>query len=92
MTIQAFIISDWREANRGERAFGFADLIRRYEEIGVDVAAQLDRIVQPARDCRPSEKNAVDATDCERANDFSSGCVNHERLRSATLCCVDSRD
>jgi hypothetical protein len=92
MTTQVTIICDWRETNRGERSFGFDHLMRRYEEIGVDVAAQLDRIVQPAGDCRPPEKNAVDRAERECPNDFSRGCVDHERLRSAPLCCINRRD
>ena len=92
MTTQVTIICEWCETNRGERSFGFDHLMRRYEEIGVDVAAQLDCIVQSAGDCRSPEKNAVDRAERERPNDFSSGCVDRERLRSAPLCCVARGD
>jgi hypothetical protein len=54
MTTQITVICKWSEANRSERFFGVDYLIGSYEEIGVDVAAQLYRIVQTAGDCRPS--------------------------------------
>lgn len=91
MMTQVTIVCEWRETDRGERSFGVDHLIGRYEEIGVDVAPQLDRIVQTARDCRPPEKNAVDRAVRECCNDFSSGCVDHERLRSEPLGSIDRR-
>ena len=92
MTTQVTIPGEWRETNRGERFFGFDHLMRRYEKIGVDVAAKLDRIVQAAGDRRSAEKNAVDSSERESPNNFSGGSVDRERLRSAQLCCTDSEN
>jgi hypothetical protein len=83
MTIQVTAIGDWRETNRGEHSFSSSQLLWRYEEIGVYIAAQLDRIVQAAGDRRAPQKNAIGSPERERVNDFGRGCIDHEGLCSA---------